>query len=99
MGLIVCPETSVRNYHSRLRNVAEERDSHLHRSETPEIGHSLFLPRNIRIFAFSDTSIMQQLRRQHQSCYKSPFWNDVSQDYLFNITKDGAFVDLHPVVS
>jgi len=26
-----CPETSVRNYHSTLRNIPEERRSHLHR--------------------------------------------------------------------
>jgi len=36
MGPIRCPETSVGNYHSRLRNIPEERRSHLHRSETPK---------------------------------------------------------------
>ena len=29
MGLINCPETSVRNYHCSLRNDPEERSSHL----------------------------------------------------------------------
>jgi hypothetical protein len=31
MGPIVCPETSVQNYHSKLRNVPEECRAHLHR--------------------------------------------------------------------
>jgi hypothetical protein len=31
MGPIVCPETSVQDYHSTLRNTPEERGSHLHR--------------------------------------------------------------------
>jgi hypothetical protein len=31
MGPIGCPETSVRNYHSTLSNIPEERRSHLHR--------------------------------------------------------------------
>jgi hypothetical protein len=31
MGLINCPETSLQNYHSPLRNILEERESHLHR--------------------------------------------------------------------
>ena len=31
MGPIGCPETSVRNYRSTLRNIPEERRSHLHR--------------------------------------------------------------------
>jgi hypothetical protein len=30
MGMIVCTETSVRNYHSTLRYIPEERSSHLH---------------------------------------------------------------------
>ena len=34
MGPIVCPETSVRNCQSTLRNNPEERRSHLHRSES-----------------------------------------------------------------
>jgi len=29
MGPIGCPETSVRNYHYTLRNIAQERRSHL----------------------------------------------------------------------
>jgi hypothetical protein len=35
VGPIRCPETSVRNYHSTLRNILEERRSHLdlHRGE------------------------------------------------------------------
>ena len=35
MGPIGCPETSVRNYHSKLRNNAEERRSR----RKPEITH------------------------------------------------------------
>jgi hypothetical protein len=31
MGQIRCPETSIRNYHFALRNIPEERGSHLHR--------------------------------------------------------------------
>jgi hypothetical protein len=31
MGPIVCPETSVRHYHSALREIPEKRSSHLHR--------------------------------------------------------------------
>ena len=31
MGQICCPETSVRNYHYAVRNIPEERRSHLHR--------------------------------------------------------------------
>jgi len=31
MGSIGCPETSVRNYYSTLRNIPEQRKSHLHR--------------------------------------------------------------------
>ena len=31
IGPTSCPETSVSNYHSILRNIAEERSSHLHR--------------------------------------------------------------------
>jgi hypothetical protein len=31
MGLIRCPETSVNDYHSTLRNIPEERRSHQHR--------------------------------------------------------------------
>ena len=31
MGPLDCPETSVRNYHSTLRNIPEECRSHLHR--------------------------------------------------------------------
>ena len=33
IGPIGCPETSVRNYHSVLRNIPEERRSHLYRAE------------------------------------------------------------------
>ena len=33
IGLIGCPETSVRNHHPLLRNVPEERGTHLHRAE------------------------------------------------------------------
>jgi hypothetical protein len=33
-GLIGCPETTVDNFHSSLRNTAEERRSHLHRGES-----------------------------------------------------------------
>jgi hypothetical protein len=32
-----CPETSVQNYHSTLRHIPEERQSHLRRSKKPEI--------------------------------------------------------------
>jgi hypothetical protein len=32
MGPMGCPETSLRNYHSTLRNIPEERIPHLHRS-------------------------------------------------------------------
>jgi hypothetical protein len=31
MGQIGCPETSVTNYQSTLRNIPEERRTHLHR--------------------------------------------------------------------
>jgi len=34
MGLIGCPETSVRNYHYTLRNIQEERRSNFHRGES-----------------------------------------------------------------
>jgi hypothetical protein len=34
MGPVVCPETSVTNYQSTLRNIPEERRSHLHRGES-----------------------------------------------------------------
>jgi len=51
---IACPETSVSNYRSLLRNVAEERGSHLRRSFTPEIVQSLFFPLSICRFIFSD---------------------------------------------
>jgi hypothetical protein len=37
MGLIVCPETSVRNYHSTLRNIPEEQRSRLPRPQKSEI--------------------------------------------------------------
>jgi hypothetical protein len=29
MGMMGCPETSLRNYHNTLRNSSEERSSHL----------------------------------------------------------------------
>jgi len=45
MEPIGCPETSTTNYHSRLRNIPEERRSHLH------LGGSL----NSRIFALLDS--------------------------------------------
>jgi hypothetical protein len=32
MGQICCPETSIQNYHSRLRNISEERRYPLHRN-------------------------------------------------------------------
>jgi hypothetical protein len=95
---IACPETSVSNYRSLLRNVAEERGSHLRRSFTPEIVQSLFFPLSVCRFIFSDIGTMQQLRR-HQSCDRSPFLNGVSEDYLFSITKDGTLVNLQTVVS
>jgi hypothetical protein len=31
MGMIGCPETSLQNYDSALRDIPEERTSHLHR--------------------------------------------------------------------
>ena len=34
IGLMVCPEVSVRNYHYSLRNNTEERSSHLLRGES-----------------------------------------------------------------
>jgi hypothetical protein len=34
MGPIGCPETSSRNYHSALRNIPEERRSHLRLDES-----------------------------------------------------------------
>ena len=36
MGRIDCPVTSVTNYQSTLRNIPEERRSHLHRGENPK---------------------------------------------------------------
>ena len=36
MGQICRPETSVRNYHSALRNIPEESRSHLHRGGSPK---------------------------------------------------------------
>jgi hypothetical protein len=36
MGLIGCPETSLQNYHPTLRNIPQERRSHLHRGGSLE---------------------------------------------------------------
>ena len=37
MGLIGCPETSVQNYHTTLRNIPEQHRSHLHRGGSLEL--------------------------------------------------------------
>jgi hypothetical protein len=36
MGPIGCPETSLQNYHTTLRNISEEHRSHLHRGGSLE---------------------------------------------------------------
>jgi hypothetical protein len=41
MGPTDCPETSVQNYHSALRNISEERRSQLHRGANNNSGTDL----------------------------------------------------------
>ena len=48
---IGCPETSVRNYHSTLRNIPEEHRSHIHRSWNLN-SHICWIYYHIRYFAF-----------------------------------------------
>ena len=43
MGPIGCPETSVHNYHFTLRNIPEERRSHLHRGGSILVGKFILL--------------------------------------------------------
>jgi len=41
MGPIGCPETAVTNYHSTLRDIPQERTSHLHSGGKPEIKQAM----------------------------------------------------------
>jgi hypothetical protein len=43
LGKIGCPETSVRNYHHMLRNITEERSSHLPRGGSLKLCSSFYV--------------------------------------------------------
>jgi len=45
MGAVGCPETSVWNYHTMLRNIPEKRRSHLHRGGSLSSRSSLQISR------------------------------------------------------
>jgi hypothetical protein len=59
MGPVGCPETSVQNYHSMLRNIPEERISHLHRGGSPKSlvcsGYSFGSQNYLEIFSLNST--------------------------------------------
>jgi hypothetical protein len=64
MGPIGCPETSVQNYHSTLRNIREKRRSHLHRG--------VILKSRIILIAFPRQQWLRKrtsvLRYAHMAC-------------------------------
>jgi hypothetical protein len=72
MGMIGCPETSVQNYHSTLRNIPEERKSYLHLGGSPKsriihrifecVGHCLYTRCTISFYAIAVDSVT------HVSC-------------------------------
>jgi hypothetical protein len=72
MGPIVCPETSVHNYHSTLRNIPEEGRSHLHYGGSLKLRMYRILwletegvdKRRVRSFIFHSTTA-QAVNRQH----------------------------------
>jgi len=59
MGLTGCSETSAMNYHYKLRNIPEERRSHLHR------GGSL---KSLPCFSFGTELFGQTCRREDVYC-------------------------------
>jgi hypothetical protein len=80
LGMIHCPETSVKDYHSTLRKIPEERTSHQRRSGSLK-SKILYCPLKLSMFASAEYAQVWQLwtitKRTREQCYAVPTFRNM----------------------